>query len=500
MRRVERLRHVIALALAEFGVECQPRHADDSVHRRADFVAHVGEESALRLIRRDRRVLGTGEFRGARNDEFFELVAVCFQFDFGELAFGDVLHGADHADRARVFIESVELELELAELVDPAHLTVVGAHDPVVVIEARLVIDSKLEGLEQVGTIRGKKEFRPGFHGVRESLVDAEHLVGALRSLPDSGQKIQRKATDARDVLRLAQQVLLLLQLLVGDEQRLRALVDAVFQFAVEYGERLGRPRLSQMVEAGFREHADELRAKQRYGFDVCRVDHRQLANRSQISRLVVAKLLRLRAEEIKVGLFGQELAGEHVGQVLAFNVDRHDRIDQPVRAACADKMAGFEHGLQPILVTLDAAAARFRIGAMEFLAGVLPIVADDFGAVDVGDRKRDAHDPAKILDQELQSRDVDEIGELDAVGHTHDDTSGGGGLASYLHATGTLSSISDRQAQVRLLQPYYQRRRASSPPAARLASSSRAPCSSAMRCTMVSPRPLPSATTSGLR
>ena len=135
------------------------------------------------------------------------------------------------------------------------------------------------------------------------------------------------------------------------------------------------------------------------------------------------AKLLRLRAEEIKVGLFGQELAGEHVGQVLAFNVDRHGRIDQPVRAACADKMAGFEHGLQPILVTLDAAAARFRIGAMEFLAGVLPIVADDFGAIDIGDGEGYAHDPAEVLDQELQSRNVDEVGELDSIGVTHDDS-----------------------------------------------------------------------------
>ena len=189
MRRVECFRQVIALALAELGIECQPRHADDGVHRRADLVAHVGEESAFRLIRRDRRILGTGEFGSAGNDEFFELVAVRFQFDLSELAFGDVLHGADHADRARVFIESVELEL--AELVNPAHFAVVGANDPVVVIKARLVIDSVLEGLKQIGSIRGKKEFRPGVHGVRKSLVDAEHRVGALRRLPYSRQQVQ---------------------------------------------------------------------------------------------------------------------------------------------------------------------------------------------------------------------------------------------------------------------------------------------------------------------
>ena len=33
------------------GVEQQPAHADDRVHRRADLVAHRGEERALRLVR-----------------------------------------------------------------------------------------------------------------------------------------------------------------------------------------------------------------------------------------------------------------------------------------------------------------------------------------------------------------------------------------------------------------------------------------------------------------
>lgn len=53
----------------------------------------------------------------------------------------------------------------------------------------------------------------------------------------------------------------------------------------------------------------------------------------------------------------------------------------------------------------------------MEFLAGVPPIVADDFGAIDIGDGEGNAHDPAEVLDQELQSRNVDEVGELDSIG-----------------------------------------------------------------------------------
>ena len=38
---------VLALLAAQLGVERQLRHADDAVHRRPDFVAHVGEELAL---------------------------------------------------------------------------------------------------------------------------------------------------------------------------------------------------------------------------------------------------------------------------------------------------------------------------------------------------------------------------------------------------------------------------------------------------------------------
>ena len=39
---------VLALLAAQLGVQRQLRHADDAVHRRPDFVAHVGEELALR--------------------------------------------------------------------------------------------------------------------------------------------------------------------------------------------------------------------------------------------------------------------------------------------------------------------------------------------------------------------------------------------------------------------------------------------------------------------
>ena len=43
---------VVALLVVERRVEQQPAHADHRVHRRADLVAHRGEERALRLVRR----------------------------------------------------------------------------------------------------------------------------------------------------------------------------------------------------------------------------------------------------------------------------------------------------------------------------------------------------------------------------------------------------------------------------------------------------------------
>ena len=46
----------IALLRRQVGVEQQPGHADDAVHRRADFVAHVRQEFRLEPRRLDRRV------------------------------------------------------------------------------------------------------------------------------------------------------------------------------------------------------------------------------------------------------------------------------------------------------------------------------------------------------------------------------------------------------------------------------------------------------------
>ena len=67
---------VFALLLGESGVQQQPRHAGDGVHRRADFVAHVRQELGL----------GAGRFQCR--------LARPFPFLVGQLAGGDVLHAA----------------------------------------------------------------------------------------------------------------------------------------------------------------------------------------------------------------------------------------------------------------------------------------------------------------------------------------------------------------------------------------------------------------------
>ena len=54
---------MIALGAVEFGIQQQFRHADDAVHRRADFVTHVGQELRLRLDRELRPILGLQQLR-----------------------------------------------------------------------------------------------------------------------------------------------------------------------------------------------------------------------------------------------------------------------------------------------------------------------------------------------------------------------------------------------------------------------------------------------------
>ena len=50
--------HIASLSRAEARAQCQIGHADDGVHRRADFVAHIGQKVALGTTRRFGSFLG----------------------------------------------------------------------------------------------------------------------------------------------------------------------------------------------------------------------------------------------------------------------------------------------------------------------------------------------------------------------------------------------------------------------------------------------------------
>ena len=52
------LGQVIALLYRQFGAQCKMRHADDGVHRRPDFVTHVGQEIGFGFCGQFRRLLG----------------------------------------------------------------------------------------------------------------------------------------------------------------------------------------------------------------------------------------------------------------------------------------------------------------------------------------------------------------------------------------------------------------------------------------------------------
>ena len=74
---------VLALLGGQVGVERQLGHADDAVHRRADFVAHVGQELALgavgrlgAILRFNQLAVDPAQFRCAYGNLLFQTVAV----------------------------------------------------------------------------------------------------------------------------------------------------------------------------------------------------------------------------------------------------------------------------------------------------------------------------------------------------------------------------------------------------------------------------------------
>ena len=104
-RRLDRLQIVPLLGI-EFGIERQLGHADDAVHRRTDFMAHVSQERAARLVRRLGGFLGGDQRR------------------LGILDRTDVAQQDQHADR----LASRVARRDRTAYQQPAPLAVAGPH------------------------------------------------------------------------------------------------------------------------------------------------------------------------------------------------------------------------------------------------------------------------------------------------------------------------------------------------------------------------------------
>ena len=70
-------------------------HADDAVHRRAYFVAHVGEEGALGDACGFGGFLGSGQLDRTRCNQSRKLVTMHFEFGYGLMALSDIHRNAE---------------------------------------------------------------------------------------------------------------------------------------------------------------------------------------------------------------------------------------------------------------------------------------------------------------------------------------------------------------------------------------------------------------------
>ena len=65
--------------------------ANDGIHRRPDFVTHIGQESTLRLIRHFCHLFGGSKFSRSLLDQFLQVMTVVIQFFTDPLFLGDIL-------------------------------------------------------------------------------------------------------------------------------------------------------------------------------------------------------------------------------------------------------------------------------------------------------------------------------------------------------------------------------------------------------------------------
>ena len=144
---------IIALFIGQIGVQQQPRHANDAVHGRADFVAHVGQE------------LGLGE-RG-----FLELLV---ERNEGGVAFDELLLAFAQRPVGRIALQQVQVGLRVIanpgdqlDLVGQLHQVIIGAEGKGMAFDLRIFV-------------RGEDDDGNVFRGrVGAELVDQREAVHA---------------------------------------------------------------------------------------------------------------------------------------------------------------------------------------------------------------------------------------------------------------------------------------------------------------------------------
>ena len=187
-RRPDVVNHVALIRRQRFPLQ-QLRHAEHAIHRRANFMAHVGQE------------LGLGDIGGLGG------IAGLLEFQFVALAGGDVHDRADQPDRA------TRLVLEHAPGIDPDDVAVTGPNDPVFMLQQVQALNSELVFPERSLALVRMHQQTPVLDRVIEGLIDAHNLVQHGRTNPASGFQVGHVVTQFRGGLGGLQQLHTLFQL-----------------------------------------------------------------------------------------------------------------------------------------------------------------------------------------------------------------------------------------------------------------------------------------------
>src|SRR6185369_1211276 len=96
---------LLRLLWADPGPAHQVGHAENAVHRRPDFVAHVGDEGALGDVGGFRGILGLLQFGRAFLNQRFQVMPVAGEFGLDLLALADVAENDDGTGRPALVID-----------------------------------------------------------------------------------------------------------------------------------------------------------------------------------------------------------------------------------------------------------------------------------------------------------------------------------------------------------------------------------------------------------